>query len=363
MRKILIFIFVSVILFLFTLSSNINAAGEKSEIQIARDNANIFILTKGLYINSEWDDVILQNGPVCYDLQGNIIGYLFFVVKNKISIGYILIGSSLYHFDVLEAASEEFQNIPSSNEVKAVFANANKYKPKIVYAGYRRYYALYNIGDEKIAINLSSHELVNTNDLITDLVAPNQYRKDSIIYNTGNTTLSTIVSIPVPKECMWDSNLPPEQRNNNNCGPTTGAMIAEYWKYYRNYTYLPGWWADETGLYNTMYCNNWAPFFHGVPPWLFGPGFVNWAEAYGYPNFITDWNINRDFSIIAGEINANRPLGVMFSYTSQYTDWHWCAIKGYDNDGIVYFNDPWNYSAGINWNAVKVSSVISRIWR
>jgi hypothetical protein len=302
----------------------------------------------------------------CYDLNGNIIGYLFSIMKDGQYLGYIVVGNSSYNFDMLEAVSGAPLPSISAKEAQAIFAAAGEQvgnlQPQLVYLGYRQFYSVYNTGNNQVAIDMTSNSLIDISVLTSSLATPQQYQQNYVnIMSSLDQSVQpdSTYSNPLPVPLENDQNAP----NSKCCGPTAGAMISEYWHSQYWLDYFPAWTQDEVELYSTMDCNNWFPLNQGTAPWNFGPGFVQYATNNGDLGFSSDWCLNRSFSAIQTQINSGCPMGVMFSYwPGEYANWHWCVVTGYDSSGDIIMNDPdgGNYSS-TNWAAIQLHSVITRI--
>ncbi len=337
---------------------------ELYEAKIVQAAGEKFIAEAAESTSPEWEGVELLNSTAYHDLQGSVIGYMFTISKKGKTLGYIMVGNSQYNYDVLEAAETIPPSSPNEEEIKSIISSdlQSEYlnEPMLVYLGYNRYYAIYEIGEQKIGVNLRSKDYMEYDKLETSLATSEQY-KAYYINRPNNTKDVDWVELDVIQRNMGDV---PDC--DNNCGPTTAAMISDWWKQFYDFDYLPTWYNDHDELYEEMYCNNWGPFglLPGTSPTHFGPGFLEYASNHGYDNLQTDWCLNRDYSIIQAEINASRPMGVVFSYNLDYTNWHWCCVKGFDTRGEVDYiiiNDPQGFESSANWASVKLTSGITRI--
>jgi len=348
---------------------SVYASDNQSDILIAQKNGEDYISSSKANICLDWQGASLINGTACHDLHARVIGYLFEIKKLDKTLGYITVGNALYNYDVLEAVGGGSSPLKNMAEAKAILSKEAKWvndaTPMLVYLGYRQYYDVYISNEQKEAISLQSLVPENFSDLISSIATPDQYQENvAEIRNSAEKTEKALLRydnpLPVPLKNMSDGAILDAYRNNNNCGPTTGAMISQYWRTWR--PNLPGWATDHDELYVAMYTNNWGPFgtLPGTSPTHFGPRWLHYASGHGYSGFITDWTVNRDFSVIQAEIDSGRPMGVMFSYNQSYTNWHWCVVTGYDSPNIIV-NDPWEEENVVNWAAVKLTSVITRI--
>ncbi len=153
---------------------------------------------------------------------------------------------------------------------------------------------------------------------------------------------------------MADPLIPDWMRNNNNCGPTSGAMIAEYYRSSRGWTILPNWPDDHNYLYQSMHTNQFL-WFNGTMPQYAGPGFTAYMASRGY-YFSTSWNTASisENSYIKTRIDAQQPVLILFWGTPPYAQWHYCAVSGYWIDDYGWYlivNNPWGYSDLVNWGS------------
>ncbi|MGA9695733.1 MAG: C39 family peptidase [Dehalococcoidales bacterium] len=366
-----VFIVLLVVIILGTMFSTtvVSAAGAststQSDIQLAQQSGQEYISQFGIKICSNWENAELANGTACYDLQNNIIGYMFSILKGGSYEGYIVVGNSLYNFETLESVSGAPLPSITGAEAQAIFSAAgdqvDNIQPKLAYLGYRRYYSVFDSGTKQLAINMATKNVVDVSTLVSSLATPSQYQQ-----NLKDNQTALMQSIQPDYQMPNPLNVPCDNGQTaygaNNCGPTTGAMISEYYNA-NSFPNLPVWSTDEYELYYTMNCNNWFPYiWGGTAPWNFGPGWTQNAVNNGYNNFSTDWCLNRQFGAIETEIDSLRPMGVMFSY-DDYANWHWCVVKGYiAYDDNIIMNDPnGGFQATCNWDSNQADAVITRI--
>jgi len=352
---------------------NLNTApveAQQDDLKICKESGEEFVSESLETTSPEWEGAELVNGTAYHDLQGNVISYVFGVAKDGKSIGYLVVGNSCYNYNVIEAAETTPPIIPNEDEAKGIIESSLEIKdyiindPMPVYLGYNLFYAIYDYGEQRIGINLRSKDLTKYSELESCLTSPEDYKATYAKKQDDSTKDDPYdyVILGVIKRDMHDI---PD--TDDNCGPTTGAMITWWWETVYSLSNLPNWDDDHEELYDLMDCNDWFPWYEGVPPWMFGPGIEQCADDHGYDDFVEDWCVNRGYDKIQDEILDLRPMGVMFSYTSSYTCWHWCCVKGYDTRGetdYIVMNDPDGaYESTVDWDAVDTSSVISRIWR
>jgi len=368
MRRVILSLVMTATLML-TFQSNILATEEYSDIQLSQISGERFVHEKAAAFSSEWSSAELDAGTPCHDLDGNVIAYMFTIVNEGQTEGFIVVGNSRYNYTTIEASTKSRPVFPS---LEVIVSNSQKlgvtlncHEPVLTYLGYGRYYAVYGSGTQKLGFDMITGKLLSNEELYSSFSEPpesqNNVNERNLNGDSDNGILS-LVLLNVPIQDMSDGSLPAGYRNNNNCGPTSGAMISEYWRESHNLSSLPTWTSDHNELYVLQYCNNWFPYYHGVPPWTFGDGITQFWEDNGYSGYTSDWCVNRGFDKIEDEIDSGRPMGVMFSYNLSYTNWHWCVVTGYFTDGYIAMNDPWGGVSSVYWDYVKDTSVITRIY-
>ncbi|MCJ7515714.1 MAG: C39 family peptidase [Dehalococcoidia bacterium] len=376
--KTLIILVTVLVLFVISSASSIVLAGENqttnsSDIDLAKQAGEKFIKEICIDTFPEWNKSRLAEEMPLYNLENSQIGFVFAVVSNNKVLGKIVVGNSLYNYSILEADNGNPIAMPSDSDAKVALkdklglAADTVNKPKLYYLGVDRFYAVYNTNDNQAALDIQSKTPFLLSELTSSIATPEQYKAyyQDAANKSPNSLLLDSNYLLVPMRNMSDTCIPSAYRNRN-CGPTSGAMIAEFWKN----IWCPGflnWCSDHNELYVKMQCNTWLPWQLGTAPWNFGPGFVQYASSHGY-NFGTSYTlINDSYTDIRNQIDAGRPTGVMFSYNPQNpVNWHWNAIRGYrvyNGTNQIYTNDPWGYDRYVNWGAVAATSSIVRLWK
>ena len=155
-----------------------------------------------------------------------------------------------------------------------------------------------------------------------------------------------------------------DDKNEDNCGPTTGAMIVDYYRLEEDFDDFDSWADNHDALYDDMRTNKscWPLPCPGTPPAYFASGWENYTSAKGY-----DFDADPDYppvswNSVVSSIDDDRPMAVMFAYCSDAPDWHWNAVTGYgiwvdSNDNEFEYlltNDPAGkkgYETFVNWEA------------
>lgn len=142
MKKLLLSLLIALTM-LATLPTGAFAVENKSDQQLAQEQAKEFIASNAANISTDWQGADLVNGTACFDLQDRIVGYVFEIMKIGKPAGYIVVGSTLYSYDVLEAVgggSSPLQNEDGAKAALGVNKAIDNSKLLLVYLGYRQYY-------------------------------------------------------------------------------------------------------------------------------------------------------------------------------------------------------------------------------
>jgi hypothetical protein len=302
----------------------------ENDIETARKSAEDYIEHAAARIFPQWQGCKPEFVTVFKNEQNQEIGSVFFITRDGEVTGKVLVGNSQYDYHVLEA-------------------------------------------DTGTTIN----ELERDLDMLTPSIAtPQQYKisrdttqtlkLDEKTFYYGNPLDVPLRHMAATGDCTEpcsssNSCCTGPYCNNKNCGPTSGAMIMEYWRQWC--PNLPDWCDDQNELYITMLCNH--PPHPGVLPSDFGPGIEQFADKYGY-SFGSSCTCPVSYYTIQNDIYNGRPLGLLFTIPPDpYPEWHWNAVKGYDTDGGNYAitNDPWCIERTVDWDIVGPTCDISQIWK
>jgi hypothetical protein len=217
----------------------------------------------------------------------------------------------------------------------------------LVYTGVDGYYVIYNIQNQKVAVNLISKNACLFSDL-NIYVTPTQYQQ-----NKNITTQSKSGFTPLTGGSGYGY-LPLFVYNSGPtswCGPCSGTSIGAYYRDYEGYTGLP----DNLDMYNYL-CNSMHLLFGATSPGWYGKGFINMTNNYGYSNFsyANDYFVTGgDYWTVVSNIIAGYPTAL--EITSEF---HWRAIKGfsYGPGSLNYIictnsenSDNWQY---LNWDSM-----------
>jgi hypothetical protein len=236
-------------------------------------------------------------------------------------------------------------------------------EPQLVYLGYESYLATYEVAGQSVAVDMRTVRAARTSDLKAHLAAPEQREAekghDAIVQSTP-----TSFELPMTIRRQDDICISADQRNNN-CAPTSGAMIVEYYKQSRGYSAFHDWCQNHSRLYHTMQTNTYG--LPGTMPWNIGPGWTLYAHERGYRFGTTYYGpSDSDYDLVRAYINARQPIIVLFWGGSPYTNWHACAIRGHgiSASGRRQFviNDPHGFKATLDWAYHRSYTTIHWLW-
>ena len=337
-----------------------------------------------------WTNVTLTDARPIYDLDGDEIGYRFSVQSNSSVVGTVVVGGEDFSYRPFELIPVSDKAAPDATELATIierdldrttYSGQPTFSDKLLYLGYSQKYELYEIGGQEVAFHLEDRRMAPKSDLTSSLaaaksegghnglqsvVAAAELGFDSISTRTASgddwEDWEEISGVPIYGQYSSDvdSNYKP-----NNCGPTTGAMIVDYYRLEEDFDDFDDWTDNHDALYDEMRTDDCPPCV-GTPPGFFVGGWEDYADDKGY-----DFDANSDippvsWNSIVSSIDDERPMAVMFAWCSDAPDWHWNAIKGYatwidaDDNEIKYMinNDPGRDADGndgfeslVNWEA------------
>jgi len=163
----------------------VTPASANQSVNIAQEAAQNW-LEETASINpelSQWQNAKATTPQPYENLEGEVNAYMFEVIGEKGLIGHILVGSSLYCYDILEAGTAPPPVVPELSVVQKAIetlglsideANINK-PDKYIYTGVDGCYALYTIKDQTVAVNLVFESAVLASDLKMSMTSPQDY--------------------------------------------------------------------------------------------------------------------------------------------------------------------------------------------
>jgi len=326
-NKLLILFLILMIAFPFSTYANgetktsDTAAKEISE-QVAMNVSKNF-LEKSPF---DWKDAKVIFVDNFYDLNDKVLGYYYNILKDNKTVGYILV-----------SATKELPPILQFGESTLSYEADEKIKyNKMYYLGAFKYEFGKNASEIK-------EKLSKNNIKVKDLYRDSKLHEQSwsrLLNRNDTSTNESMISIQsytteLPVIRVWQR-LPGVNWPDSSCGPTTGAMIANYYesKGYnvRDYSYYGG----NAQLINHLYremgstaigttANNW------------GYGMVEHLDH----NYTDDWqritqSAQGNWTWYESAINKNRPVALRFDlYTNPntYSDYHFVCGMGIYYEG------------------------------
>ena len=353
---------------------------------LARNAGLGFVTSAETHWNRGWSNIALTDARPIHDLSGNEIGYRFSVRSNSSVVGTIVVGGEDFSYRTLELIPVTDKAAPKAAELtkvverdldQATFTGQPTFSDKLLYLGYSQKYELYEIGGEEVAFHLDDRRMTPKSDLTSSLTSARTGGGDgdlqSIAAGTG-LGFDTISTLTTDDDGYWkewekisgvpvygqESDDVDDDKNEDNCGPTTGAMIVDYYRLEEDFDDFDSWAVNHDTLYDEMWTNHCPPCV-GTPPGYFVMGFESYADDKGY-----DFDANSDsppvsWNSVVSSIDDDRPMAVMFSWCRSAPDWHWNAIRGYgvwvdedDNEWrYMVNNDPGGsdgFEAIVSWD-------------
>lgn len=372
------------------------AAAARGEYNDARKAAVVHVANAAKLPGSAWaaEKVQLSKGIALYDPAGTASAYLFYVTVSDRAAGYIVVGTDLDEFPILEFS---FDGVPFTNQA-VESAKGRLLKPatthRIVYLGPVSFAlnvghsdgttSMVDLRDGTIleakpnAIRPSpahpeeargywSHlrktEIGSDNDGVTD-VWPGAWE-------TGSSAYNEISGMPAWDQWVYYTDS--QSRGYwTGCSPTAAADIMEYWKNngYPNMAVITN---NQVvfDLRSAMGTTNSYSSTCNCYPGLtstssISPGMQNYARGRGYSTATSTYNSAPSYESFVGEVNYGRPaligvdnhtyykshsltnVGFVRFYYSGSSTGHEYLIA-HDNHGntadIVYLAYGRNYSA------------------
>lgn len=352
----------SVLLSTTVFASDINIESEES---LAQKSAQEWLDATAPQIPGlpQWSGahVVLQRSY--NDLNGEVNSYLFAITDRTRVVGWVMIGNSSYDYTMFEASEVMPPTAPTTDEIMSAIqkiglnvADKEIGQPvDFVYTGIGGFYAIYDIGEQTIAINLIRKTALPATDLKYALSSPEDYR---------NAKKTLRESAPQTRGGYKVLELSYYQPGGGACGPCAGVSIGQYYRDEQGYDDL----YNNSDMYTVLYTlMQVSPFGWVWPPENFGNGFEVMTESCDYDDFdyTTDtWVSSNDYWVAVDYIDNDWPIGLCI----YYDHWHWRAIRGYGyvtemDIYMVYCTDSAALSDYyiINWTNWCLNAALSKI--
>ena len=353
---------------------------------LARNAGLGFVTSAETRWNRGWSNITLTDARSVYDLAGDEIGYRFSVRSGSSVVGTIVVGGEDFSYQPFELIPVSDRAAPNAAELtkvverdldRATFTGRPTFSNKLLYLGYSQKYELYELGGQEVAFHLDDRRMTPKSELTSSLTSArtggghSETQRVLAVKGLGFDAISTLTTdddgyweewekiygVPVYGQYSddVDDNFKP-----NNCGPTTGAMIVDYYRLEEDFDDFDSWTDNHDELYDHMDTDNWCSpnICPGTPEGKFASGFEDYADDKGYD---FDATVDLSFSTVITSIADDRPMGIMFSSCQSAPDWHWNALIGWgiwvDEDGYehnyIITKDPGGYGgfeAVISWS-------------
>lgn len=339
---------------------------DTNDIDLAKQSALSFVNHVAMTVPelSSWGNACLPNPQLYYDLDGEVIVYMFAIQSNNRVVGHALVGNKSYGFPVFEAGEAAPPAIPIQLEVKTALEESLKLSVdvmdignpiRLLYLGVDGQYALYSIKGDLIGVNLVHGDALKFSEMKSFLPSPDEYKANQLETNEFNTvsrldagTRSSSINFLVMGYY--------KNGDRKWCGPCSGVSIGHYYKWYsetgQDYPNL----YNDNDMYDSLY------YWMDAWPWVFPENYGNWkymAQECGYYNFASNWYPQvgswHYFNRVVPDIDSGWPHALC-CYPQNA---HWRAIKGYDYTSqhkIICTNsatkDSWEY---LDWDCLPSS--------
>ena len=360
---------------------------------LARNAGLGFVTSAETRWNRGWSNITLTDARSVYDLAGDEIGYRFSVRSGSSVVGTIVVGGEDFSYQPFELIPVSDRAAPNAAELtkvverdldRATFTGRPTFSNKLLYLGYSQKYELYELGGQEVAFHLGERRMTPKSELSSSLRTASSDSGDDDLQSIAAATglgfgqISTRTTgddweeweeiSGVPIYGQYSDEVDNDTYGYNTCGPTTGAMIVDYYREEEDFDDFDSWTDNHDTMYYLMDTDDWCwpgpcP---GTLPARFASGWEAYATTKGY-DFDTDVDIvSASWNTVVSSIDDERPLAVMFAQCQSAPNWHWNAIKGYatwidaDDNEIEYMitNDPGRdddgndgFEAVVSWSA------------
>ena len=244
MKKKLSIVLAIILTLSLSLTSVTFAAGGQKEVDLVQEAGQAWldstVETTGEPL--EWVGAHLTTPQVCYDLKGKPNAYMFAIENDNEVVGHIIVGSSDYDYDMLEASDVPPLSIPSADNVKSTLKRdlgleVEKIgKPtRLLYLGFDNLYAVYNAGRQEIAVDLKFDGATPAANLTATMPSPEEYKANKQATREANPQLLESSDYNLLASGSSDYNwLPMEYYcvGSCSCAPSSGVSIGQYYREY-----------------------------------------------------------------------------------------------------------------------------------
>lgn len=334
MQKLKILVIVCLLL-TFVATPQINAGQVNQEDYfVSKEDAKNICENFVAQSNLDWLKGDIEFRSNLHDLNDNILGYYY-----SVGDGYIIVAatkelSPILQFGEKNISDEVDKNISKGNYIYYLGAldyefgkNANEVKNKL------------KSKNKPLQLMLQKNEYLYNDawDRLKNI--------ESLNNNINNISLSNERILNVQRIYQRSSGI---NNPDSACGPTTGAMITNYYKQLGYNVNDSSYYGGDAALVNHLY-SEMQTLIGGTTATGYGSGLENHLDH----NYHNQWNYqlfngNGNWNAYYHSIEKNRPVGLRFGLNTNpdvYTSWHFVAGIGYYFDMEVPFaviKDPDN---------------------
>lgn len=226
------------------------AANQTSDVEVSTaQKAGQAWLDKIATINPklpQWKGALVVAPQIYCNLYGEVNTYLFSVAGERGIVGNILVGSSLYGYNVLQAGTAAPPAIPNNYEIGVALNKigikvdtAKIGNPiKLLYLGVDEFYAVYEVAGKEVAVNLIFKKAILTSGLKPTMPSPQEYENAKRITKESMNRSSKSTS-PLKSTESYSNWLPMSHWDGQGrvcCGPCSGVSIGAYYRDTKGYS-------------------------------------------------------------------------------------------------------------------------------
>ena len=237
-----------------------------------------------------WTNISLTDPRAVHGLDGAEVGYLFAVQQGSEVVGTLVIGGEGFSHRPFELVAKAPPSAPDPDELAKVIGTdlspelheaTARPTGRLVYLGYQRVYEIYEIDDQDFAFDLVNRTIRPSAELSSNLSragAASSSGSDAPDSDEGYWSDWEVID-GVPIHGQYSDEVFDYQPNN--CGPTTGAMIVDYYRVELGYSDFDGWTDNHDELYDYMDTDNWCggSVCAGTPQGKFRSGWKKYART------------------------------------------------------------------------------------
>lgn len=363
MKKIFYVLFLS-LLFIFIVNDDVFGAeidvGKLSEKEIER-NINELIIKEKKEFNINSSNVKLLKVRELYDLNDDVIAFYYNITEDENLKGYVLASVNPNLDSILEYGQLIGDKDTHYGEALLSNNNLNAY-----YLGYQAIFFDTDVNSLNIQLEKKKNSIINEIEKEDKKFAEQIESLDlgldeeGVIKNTNDLQLFAVdpnvevMKLPMRRLSQRASGV---AHPNSSCGPTVGAMIANYFKEERGFNVrgYKTYGSNSVPLINHLYFDMNATSF-GANAYSFGKG-LQLHLNHDMSNWLISSSDKPTFASVKSSIKSKYPVAMLNLASLNNNYYHWRVINGFNSDTnkiVVYDPDGSNTSnQWISWSSVK----------